>query len=323
MTPILRSSLISALLVLPLLTACVSVKPLAEIHSSSADDLLHIADSTVHIEQAGEGDPVLLIHGFGASTYSWREVMPALAEKYRVVAIDLYGFGWTERPDDWSRYTRDGQVELILDVMDALDIERAHLVGHSYGGSISMALAADHPDRVRSMVLVDAAAVDYPMNRRKWFAGVALFNFIYVRGLALRAGTVERVMGQAYYDDSLATNELVGAYLERLRVEGAAHGFRGLTRPLPADQRPRDDIRYEDLDVPTLVLWGAQDQLITIEVGRYHTSLFPNARFVAIEGAGHSPMEEKPAEFVQLVTAFIEEIEGLQSGIGVAASAAR
>lgn len=322
MARILRISVFGASVPLLLLSACVPVKPIEQVHDNPAANLIRIDDRLVHLEQKGQGEPVLLLHGFGASTYSWRMVMPELAEQYRVVALDLYGFGWTERPDDWSRYTRDGQVELVLQVMDALGIDEAHIVGHSYGGSISMALAADHPDRVRSMVLVNSAAVDYPMNRRKWFARVGLFNFAYVRGLALRTGFVERVMGKAYYDDSLVTDELVDAYLDRLRVEGAAQGFRGLSRPLPESQRPRD-IHYKDLDVPTLLLWGAQDQLITLEVGQYHADLFPDIRFVAIEGAGHAPMEERPDEFVQEVTAFFADVESRQGNSRVARMSSR
>lgn len=313
MARVLQSFLFALPLATCLLSGCVAVRPLEELHARSGEHLIRIDNHAVHAEQAGQGEFVLLLHGFGASTYSWRKVMPKLAEHHRVVAFDLYGFGWTERPEEWGRYTRDGQVELILALMDVLEIDRAHIVGHSYGGSIGMALAADHPERVRSLVLVDAAAIDYPMKRRKWFAAVALFNWVYVRGLLLRTSTVERVVHQVYHDDALVTDELVRGYLDRLCVEGAAVGYRGLTRPLPSSQRPRDDIRYEDLDIPILVLWGAQDQLITAEVGRQHTEQFPNARFVAIDGAGHAPMEEKPAEFLAAVSAFFEEIEGLET----------
>lgn len=319
MARILRFSALGAPGAVLLLSACVPVKPIEQFYSNPGESLIRIDDRIVYTEHAGRGEPVLLIHGFGASSYSWRKVMPGLAENYRVTALDLYGFGWTERPDDWNRYTRDGQVELILEVMDALGLDDAHIVGHSYGGSISMALAADHPGRVRSMVLVNSAAVDYPMNRRKWFARVGLFNWIYVRGLALRTSTVERVMYEAYFDDSLVTDELVENYLDRLRVEGASQGYRGLSRPLPASQQPRD-IRYQDIDVPTLILWGAQDQVITIEVGRYHADLFPDIRFVAIEGAGHAPMEEKPTEFVEELTAFFEEVESREEKPRVASS---
>ena len=307
------------LLAVCLLSACVPVKPLEQPHSKVGEQLIRVDERLVYAEQAGDGEPVVLLHGFGASSYSWRMVMPELADQYRVVAIDLYGFGWTERPEDGRPFTRDDQVDLVLGVMDAQGIDSAHIVGHSYGGAIAMALAADHPERVKSMVLVDSAAVDYPMLRRKWFAGVSFFNWIYVRGLALRTGTAERVFERAYYDEGLVTEELVEAYLERLRVEGAARAFRSLSRPLPSSQRPRE-VRYEDLAVPTLVLWGAQDQVVTAEVGRFHADLVPDCRFVAIEGAGHSPMEEKPVEFVEEVVAFFDEIESRSTASVAAAS---
>jgi len=286
----------------------VPVKPLEQPHSELGEQLIQIDEQLVYTEQVGHGEPVVLIHGFGASTYSWRKVIPELANQYQVVALDLFGFGWTERPEHGQLFTRDGQVELVVGVMDALGIDRAHIIGHSYGGAISMALAADHPDRVKSMVLVDSAAIDYPMKRRKWFARAGVFSWIYIRGLALRTGFIEHLFHRAYYDDTLVTDELVEAYLDRLRVEGAARAFHGLSRPLPASQRPRE-IDYQDLHVPTLLLWGAQDQVVSPEVGRFHADLIPDCRFVAIEGAGHSPMEEKPVEFLEQVIAFFEEID--------------
>ena len=103
----------------------------------------------------------MLIHGFAASSYSWRKVVPELAEDFRVVALDLNGFGLSDRPADFDSYTRDGQVELVLRAMDALGIETAHFVGHSYGGALTMAMAATYPERMRSMVLVDAAAPEF------------------------------------------------------------------------------------------------------------------------------------------------------------------
>lgn len=290
-------------------SGCVSVKPLDEAHLSLGDHLVAVGDQRVYVEQQGRGEPVVLVHGFGASSFSWREVLPELARGYRVVALDLSGFGWTDRPDALDSYTRESQVELILGVMDALGIGDAHIIGHSYGGALTMALAGEHPERVRSMVLVDSAAIDYPMKRRMWFAAVPPFAWIYVRGLALRTGSVRRLFERAYYDDALVTNELVEAYLERLRVEGAARAFRGLTRPRPASQWPRE-IRYEELDVPTLVVWGAEDHVVSLEQGRVHAELLPDHRFVTIEAAGHSPMEETPVQFLKAVTAFLEDVDG-------------
>ncbi|HET9228778.1 MAG TPA: alpha/beta hydrolase, partial [Thermoanaerobaculia bacterium] len=135
-----RLSLLATLL--PLL-GCASVRPFSEVRSTVPEDsFLKIGEQLVHIEQAGSGEPVILLHGFGASTYSWRHVIPALAATFRVVAIDLNGFGYTQRPRTFESYTREGQTDLVLRVMDKLGIESAHLMGHSYGGGLSLFLAS-------------------------------------------------------------------------------------------------------------------------------------------------------------------------------------
>jgi len=142
-----------------LLPGCVPLRPFDEVRRTApAADFVRAGGQLVHVEQAGSGEPVVLLHGFGASTYSWRKVMPALAERYRVVAIDLNGFGYTQRPKSRESYTREGQAKLVMDTLDALGIARAHLVGHSYGGGITLYLASRHPERFRSMVLVDSSA---------------------------------------------------------------------------------------------------------------------------------------------------------------------
>jgi pimeloyl-ACP methyl ester carboxylesterase len=131
----MRFALLLALLPLAVwLPGCVSLRSFSEIRREiPADRFVRVGEQLVHTEQAGTGEPVVLLHGFGGSTYSWREVMPELARSYRVVAIDLNGFGYTERPKSRESYTREGQGKLVLGVLDALGIDRAHIFGHSYG----------------------------------------------------------------------------------------------------------------------------------------------------------------------------------------------
>src|SRR5882724_11671313 len=133
-------------IVLTVLTGCTSYRSFAEVRREvPQSQFVPVGGQLVHVEQAGQGEPVVLLHGFGASTYSWRKVIPALSASHRVVAIDLNGFGYTERPKERAAYTREGQVALVLGVMDALGIDRAHIAGHSYGGGLSLYLATIHP----------------------------------------------------------------------------------------------------------------------------------------------------------------------------------
>lgn len=297
-----RLTLLAASL-LPLL-GCASVRPFSEVRSTVPEDrFLELGGQLVHVEQAGRGEPVILLHGFGASTYSWRHVMPALAAAFRVIAIDLNGFGYTQRPRTFESYTREGQAGLVLRVMDALGIRSAHLMGHSYGGGLSLFLAAVHPGRVRSLVLIDSSAPTYANDRRSLAAAVRPLAGLYLRSVVLRPGNVRRALLRSIHDDSLVTPELVREYYERLRVEGVVEAFHGLTAPSRTASTP---VRLEEIRVPTLVVWGAEDRLISAAAGRRAAARMPDSEFVVLEGVGHMPMEEKPDELVRIVLPFLE-----------------
>lgn len=286
------------------LTGCLSVRPFAEIRKEvPQDQFLPLHGRLVHVEQAGTGEPVVLLHGFGASTYSWRKVMPGLAARFRVVAIDLNGFGYTERPRDLASYTREGQGQLVLDVLDALRIERAHVVGHSYGGGITLWLASRHPERFLSMVLVDSSAPTYANDRRSRAASLKPLTSLFLRSVVLRPSTVRKGLLRSVHDPSLVTPELVQAYFDRIRIEGVIDAYYGLTVPV---RGPAETVDLAKIDVPALVVWGADDRIILMRNGRQGTAKLPHGRFVVIPDTGHIAMEERPEEWLRIVLPFLE-----------------
>jgi pimeloyl-ACP methyl ester carboxylesterase len=288
---------------LPVL-GCASVRPFSEIRRLLPEDrFLRLGDQLVHIEQMGEGEPVILLHGFGASTYAWRKVMPGLAGSFRVIAIDLNGFGYTQRPRTFESYTREGQADLVLRVMDRLGIEKAHLAGHSYGGGITIWLASRHPERLRSIVLVDSSAPTYANDRRSRLAGLRPVAALALRAL-LRPGSVRRSLINSVYDDSLVTPEMVREYYDRLRVEGVVDAYVGLTGPL---RTPPEPVHLETIEVPALVVWGSDDKVISVNAGRRAAGQFPHGEFVVLERTGHIPMEERPEELLQVMLPFLEK----------------
>jgi pimeloyl-ACP methyl ester carboxylesterase len=297
--------------VLPFLLACLgcaSLRPFEEIRREEPEDrFLRIGDQLVHVEMAGSGPPLVLVHGFGASTYSWRRVMPTLAESFRVIAVDLSGFGYTQRLADRARYTREAQGELILAVMDALGFESAHLMGHSYGGGISLWLAWKHPERVRSLVLVDSSAPTYSYDRRSRAASFRPLTSLFLRTWVLRPSIVRKALLRSFYDDSLVTPELVQAYWDRVRIEGVIDAYYGLTVPV---RGPVDQVVLEEIRTPTFIVWGAEDPLISVESGRRAAARMPDATFTVMERTGHVPMEERPEELLQLVLPFLKRQAG-------------
>lgn len=301
----MRFSLLVSLL--PCLVAglgCASLRPFEEIRREvPADRFVRIGDQLVHVEMAGSGPPLVLIHGFGGSTYSWRQVMPRLATSFRVIALDLSGFGFTQRPADPTRYTREAQGELVLHVLDELKLQSAHFMGHSYGGGISLWIAWKHPERVRSLVLVDSSAPSYSYDRRTRAAGFRPLTALYLRIKVLHPSTVRRALLRSFHDESLVTPELVEAYWDRIRIEGVIDAYHGLTVPV---RGPVDEVVLEEIRVPTLVVWGAEDELIPAESGRKAAEQIPDAEFALIDRVGHVPMEESPEELLHHVLPFLE-----------------
>jgi len=291
-----------------LLSGCASFRPFAEFRREvPPSQFVRVGNQLVHVEQSGQGEPVVLLHGFGASTYSWRKVIPALGASHRVIAIDLNGFGYTERPKDLASYTREGQIAMILGVMDALGIDRAHIVGHSYGGGLSLLLATIHPERFRTLVLVDSSAPTYPDDRRSRLASVRPFANLFLRAVALRPAMVRRSLRASVYDGSLVTPGLVQAYLDSVSIEGAEDAFYGLTVPRVV---PGPRVRLDQIRVPTLAIWGAEDRLIPLASSRRSVAHIPGSEFVVIEHCGHLPMEEKPEELLAALLPFLERHRG-------------
>lgn len=290
---------------------CVSLTPFSAVERQvPAERLLSVGGQRVHVEQAGEGPPVVLLHGFGGSTYSWRRVVPGLAAEYRVVAVDLNGFGWTERPMDQRAYDAAGQLALVLGVLDALGLERPAVVGHSWGGGLGLRLASAHPQRVSSLVVVAGSVPSGEAQRRpgklqRWLSRAGL------RTVLLRRGMIRRGLHRSVRDPEVVTEDLVTAYLSRLRVEGADRALAGLDRAAGGPV-----VALEYLDLPVLLVWGSDDQVVPPRVGERLEHAIPGARRVVLDRCGHLPMEEDPEAFLSAVLLFLRAFPGAASPAG-------
>lgn len=291
---------------------CVSLRPVASLRTDftlPAARLVPTSVGDVYLELGGEGEgpPVVLLHGFGASVFSWRKVAPELAAAgFRVVALDLAGFGYSGRPVDRAAYTPAGQAAVVAEVLERLGPELGtapvHLVGHSFGGGVALSLAASRPELVRSLVLADTTL---PTHSRAPRAGWPLYRpvaYLLLRTVGLRRWFVRRALELAFHDDALVTPELVDAYRERLLYRGPASAYRSLTGPLP---RERLAVDLTAIGVPTLVVWGEEDALIPVEAGRRAAGRIPGARFTSLPECGHLPMEECPEALLGAALGFL------------------
>jgi pimeloyl-ACP methyl ester carboxylesterase len=257
----------------------------------------------IHYQEKGTGTPLILLHGYTSSTYSWKDVFDPLSEKYRVIALDLKGFGFSDKPD--GDYTRRAQAELIIHFLDNLKIERAWFCGNSMGGEISLNIALHNPNRVSGLILIDSGGV-------KTAGGNSLAP-AYIRlpvigrlltALALTSdGLVRDGLLKSFYDDSKVTPERVAYYYRQLRGrngQSAAVRARIQAGEFPVEQ----DLGR--INAPTLLIWGAEDEIYPLESGKKMHSLIKNSKLVVIEKCGHVPQEETPTRVLNEVTAFIE-----------------
>jgi pimeloyl-ACP methyl ester carboxylesterase len=254
--------------------------------------------------RAGAGPAVVLVHGFGSSIYTWKDVIPTLARGHDVVALDLPGFGQSEQPADLSF---EDFPRAVLGLMRALGIERAALVGNSMGGATPAAAAGDEPERVSALVLIDAAGFNLGPSQRPGVVSLAMSRAGWL--LAFLPGqrlVVEASLRQVFHDESRVTPERVAEYLAAVRRPGTSSALRSLGASLAG--RPGVVARaLSRIRAPTLVLWGGDDRWIPLADADRFVAAIPGSRMVVIPDCGHVPQEERPAEVARLLLEFLAE----------------
>lgn len=312
---IVAGALLATAIVLPLV---IPVPPLPDTRpprdlAYPDSEFLQVDGLEVHLQRAGSGGvPLLLLHGFGASTFSWREVMAPLGESRLVVAFDRPGFGLTERPlppfpTATNPYRPTAQAQMTIALLDALGIDRAILVGNSAGGTIALLAALEHPDRVAALVLVDAA-VYTGGGAPGWLR--PLLRLPQVRRLGpLFVRQMDRwgweLLNLAWHDPSRINPEILAGYSRPLQAENWDRALWELT--LASEELPLAS-RLGEIRMPVLVITGDDDRIVPTTESIRLAADIPGARLVVIPDCGHVPQEECPAAFLEAVESFLATI---------------
>lgn len=263
-------------------------------------------DLPVAWETGGEGRPVVLVHGFGASRFTWRRWVPALERQYRVLRVDLKGFGDAPRPRD-GRYSPVDQAELLVEWMRRLDLRDATLVGHSLGGGIVLYAAlelAGEPHRIRSLVVISGAAYPQEIPRYIGLARLPILPELALRLVPSRA-LLRRVLREISHPGAVIPPEQVEGYAAPLDRPGTRYAILQAARQVLPPQAEAVAARYRELKQPTLLLWGRQDPVVPLRVGERLAREMPSARLVILERCGHLPQEERPDEGLAAVQEFL------------------
>jgi pimeloyl-ACP methyl ester carboxylesterase len=253
----------------------------------------------VHYEEAGAGPALLFLHGLGASGFAFRKNVPELAGRFRVIAPDLPGFGFSGRDaPDLSMTALAGYAAGLL---DALGVDRVSVVGHSMGGDIALRLALAEPARVERLVLV-APATDGVMRRGALLAPLyGPLLPVWAAALRVLPGARRWWLSHACYDSSYLTEDVLAGYAAPGMVRGHVAALRRLLRDRGKDG-PYDP---SVIKAPVLIVWGEADRILGAASGRRLAGRVPGAEFLVVEGAGHWLPEEQPQRFNEILLSFL------------------
>jgi pimeloyl-ACP methyl ester carboxylesterase len=290
------------LFALPSLTGCLEFHAGAMAGEPKTATFATVDGARVRYVDVGQGPPVVLIHGFASSLETWDALIPDLSKTHRVIAMDLKGFGWTDRPD--GDYSPKAEAHLVLRLLAARGIEKAAFVAHSWGSSVALELALQAPERVSRIALYDAWVYEaqlptFFVMSRAGGVGEALFSMYYNE-------RADERMSLAFFDKTLVSEPLAEAVERSLErpgtVAAALAGVRGM-------HYTEVESRYHTIDKPTLLLWGREDVVTTLPFGERLSRELPHARLVVYPRCGHFPMlEAKSASNAELIR-FLDEEE--------------
>ena len=244
----------------------------------------------------GEGGTVVLVHGSGpgvSAFANWRLVIPELAQHYRVLAPDMVGFGFSARPQD-MQYTMPAWLAHIVGFLDALELDRVHLIGNSFGGALSLALTIAHPQRVRSLTLMGAAGLEFDLTE----------GLDKVWGYTPSFENMRELLDLFAYDRNLVNDELAQLRYEASKREGVHEAYAEMF-PAPRQDGIKslasDEADIARIEQPTLIIHGREDRIIPPACSERLFKLIPTAELHMFGQCGHWTQIEHAAAFCELV----------------------
>lgn len=263
---------------------------------------VELAREKIYVHDRGRGPAILLVHGYGAAHDNWLPLLDELAREHRVLAVDLPGFGRSDKyAGDYSPSALAGK---LLQLLDRKGVRDVHVIAHSWGSSIALALTLEQPSRVRSLTLISSWVYEeqippfFIWARAPW-VGEALFTLFYKERADDR-------MALAFHDPEPFTHpkvmDLVRTALNRPGAVAAALAAARGQRFVELQRR------YPTIATPALLIWGAQDRISRVAVGQRLVGELRNARLTVIERCGHIPMLEQPRQVLRAIREFLPAV---------------
>ncbi len=271
-------------------------------HDPEIGGTVTAAGIATNTHDVGDGAPVMLLHGSGPGVTgwaNWRTVLPRLAENFRVIAPDMVGFGYTERPAD-ARYHMDIWVDHAIGLLDALDIEKTSIVGNSFGGGLALALATRHASRVDKLVLMGSSGIEFELTP----------GLDAVWGYEPSFENMRELIELFAFNQGIVTDDLVRMRYEASIRPGYQESYASMF-PAPRQRHIQgmacSEHALRALPHETLVVHGREDRVIPLESSIRLSRLIPRAQLHVFGQCGHWTQIEQNARFCRLVADFLSE----------------
>lgn len=286
----------------------IPVEELVEKYATLESDFFPVEGMRVHYRKTGTGPPLLLIHGVASSLHTWSEWHDILSTEYTVISLDIPGFGLTG-PHPQDDYTTGMYGRVFNRLLDHLGLDRVFMAGNSLGGLLTWNYALQFPERLCGIALLNSAGLNTHWEDLSDI-GFMLALHPYSRGMThvlTPRSLVRASLRNAVFDPIHVTGEKVTRYHELLLREGNRESFSKILDKLVITGE--DNLaRLAKISVPTLILWGVHDNLITVGYAYQFERAISNARLIIYEEAGHLPMEEIPERSAQDLHQFFQSI---------------
>jgi len=273
-----------------------------EMPDDIAGNFVQIDSKKIRYIDSGSGLPLVFIHGFGASIYSWRKNLGPLSKHHRVCAPDLPGFGYSDKPLD-ADYSIDAYADFIVQFMDKLQIDKAVLVGHSLGGGIALLTGLKYPSRVQSLILIDTEA--YPIKPPLMLTVAKLPGIRSIVHRAIGEWVVRISLKRSYYDQTRITDSLVDDYYRPFLTENGKSVPIKVLQAIDFETLKELPRRYRRIRKKTLIIWGQEDRISRIHLAHKLKKDLRNSKLMIIPASGHLVQEEKPEVVNRAILDFV------------------
>ena len=267
------------------------------------------AGGEIHYRDEGnrDGPVIILIHGSNSHLQTWEDIVRLLGDRFRLISFDLPGHGMTG-PSSSGDYSANGNIASAVKILDAAGVDKAYWVGNSMGGWVSWRAGLAVPDRVSGLVLIDSSGARTG-EKIKPYLGARLAQSTIGQWLLPQITPkflVRSSLEENYAQPERLTDEIVTRYYDMLHFPGNRYATleRGKT-----PRQPELWNQVGSLDMPVLLLWGAQDRVIPVSHGEAFRKAIPGSKLIVYEDAGHLPMEETPEQVARDIRTWIDEIE--------------